>query len=621
MAFGHASLPTRKYVYGVREFLPRPSRVGKITTPLPPRERFAGHDLALAQMRLAHQFQNRLVELERARRDAIEQALIDADSNLVPLLACAEEAQSTLNALRDQLRAENARTRTILSDTGLLALINAQKPVSTAAWDAYRDARRAAFRIASARTAIKAIDAASTLAKSAARTTAVEGGLYWATAAMVMPRVKTNGPTPRFKRWEGEETISVQFQRKPDRNSPKEPVLDSKGNPRLSPRSGKPMTAHTGGGSLPTASIFVPNTLCWIERSDHSAHVTIHFRVDSGDKGKPVWAIFPATFHRPLPPDAQIKWVHLMRRRIGTQFKWEIAFDVAQPEWEGHPAGDERATEGTLAIALGWRVIDGTVRVAEWIGDDGERDSIRIPDDIVARWRSLESLESIRKRNFNEWHAGVVAFVNSLHSLTDDWQRETANLAQWESPRRLASLVLWWRNNRLPGDDAAFATADGELIHTPGERDHYSGGRKQDKHLADWSGHLRARLAGWRKNFYRKLAIELSCRYKNVAIAEINWQSIAENPEVEDADETVNKTYRAISSCAMLRDCFAQYLTPVAVDAAHIIDDCAECHRRVRHPGRGRWIRCERCGSGNVDRAENAAKNVLARALAANAEV
>jgi hypothetical protein len=54
MAFGHASLPTRKYVYGVREFLPRPSRVGKITTPLPPRERFAGHDLALAQMRLAH---------------------------------------------------------------------------------------------------------------------------------------------------------------------------------------------------------------------------------------------------------------------------------------------------------------------------------------------------------------------------------------------------------------------------------------------------------------------------------------------------------------------------------------------------------------------------------------
>lgn len=628
MAFGHKALPTRKYVYGVREFLPRPPRVGKITEKMPPRERFEGHDLALTQDRLAHQFQNKLIELERKRREDLDQAILTNVPATKVLLDAAVNSRGVIAALRDQLKASNITTGKIVSNENLVRLIRQQGVATTAAWNAYQKARREAFKEPETAKVVTSINDVSDKAKGAARVAAVEGGLHWPTSLQVMQRVKKSGPPPRFQGWDGEETISVQFQRKPDKTTPKNPVLDSKGNPRIHPRSGKPMMAHEGGGSMSTEDIFKPNSICWIERlplnsvpfknlsREHRQYVVVHYRVGSTESGDPIWVKLPTILDRPLPTSAEVKWVHLMRKRVGTHAKWEIAFDVSKKVWDYHPAGEDRATEGTVAIALGWRIIDGFVRVAEWIGDDGSTGSIKIPDDLVRQWRLLESLQGIRDREFDRWKETVLSFVRSQPKLSTEWQERTESLHQWNSPRRLASLVWWWGRNRLPGDELAYRAAEGELIRGgPGQRDRYTGGRKQDKHICDWQANLRARLIGWRKDLYRKLAIDLSYQYRNVAVAEIDWAEIAENPEVEDADAKVNKVNRAMSACASLRDCFSKYMDQVEVDAAHITDDCAECGRRVKHPKAGRWICCEPCGGEKVDRAENAARNILSLAM------
>lgn len=634
MAFGHASLPTRKFVYGVREFLPRPPRVGKLVQKMPPRERFEGHELAISQMRLAHHFQNKIVEIERKRRDDVEQAILANDGIVKSLLDAATAAQSVLANLRGQLKVANIRDSKAVADENLARLIRQQATATTSAWNAYQKSRRAAFHDTVIKKTIATIDEASEAAKSAARTAAVESGLYWPTSLQVVQRVKRSGPPPRFQSWDGEETISVQFQRKPDVSSLKEAVIDSNGNPRIHPRSGKPMMAHTVGASMSTNDIFKPNSMCWIERlpianvpfknlsRDHQQYVIVHYRVGSTNKGKPIWVKLPTILCRPLPPDAQVKWVHLMMKRVGTHAKWEVAFDVAKPSWDYHPAGEDRAKEGTVAIALGWRIIDGLVRVAEWVGDDGATGSIKIPEDLVNQWRSLESLQGIRDREFDRWKETMMNFVRERTDLTPEWQERAANLVQWNSPRRLASLVWWWGRNRLSGDDEVYRAAEGELIRGGlGQRDWYTGGRKKDKHIGDWQANLRDRLIAWRKDTYRKIAIDFSYQYKNVAIAQIDWAKIAENPDVEDSDDNVNKTNRAMSACAMLRDCFKRYLDEVKVDSGHITDDCAQCDCRVKSPGRGRWICCERCGSEKVDRAKNAAENILSRALVANVVV
>jgi len=633
MAFGHASLPTRKYSYGVCEFIPRkyiapaPDSTPAVPAASPsrvPRQRFEGHDLAIEQMRLAHVFQNKLVKLERTRRHLIEQAILAHDSAYVQALADAEHEQAVLNLLRHQLRRANIHNRAIVSEESLAIRARNQEPVAKAAWDTCYQARRVAFTNAAVKSAIATIDSQSEADKAAARTEAVQHGLAWPTSLQVMGRVKKTGEMPQFRNLPDDEpielnlenTISVQFQRKPDKLSPKQPVLDSKGNPRIHPRSKRPMMAHASGSSLDTANIFQPNTMCWIERTADRKLVYVHFRVGSTDKGKPVWAKLPTVLHRPLA-EGQVKWVHLSRRRIGSRFKWDVMFDIARTEeWDTHPAGEERAKSGVVAVALGWRVIDGLVRAGEWVGDDGVQGAIRIADDLVSQWRYLESLQSIRDREFERWKAGVLNFVQSQVSLSPEWQARTANLARWRSPRRLVALVLWWRSNRIDGDKDAFLAAEGELICRPGQRNFYSGGRKQDKHLADEQAHLRSRLISYRKHLYQQLAIDLSYQYKQVIIEEIDWHKIAENPEVEDADEKVNKTYRAISACASLRNCLTQYMEEVQVSAVHIIDTCHRCGIRVKHPNAGRWIRCERCRGGSVDRAENAARNMLLRANA-----
>lgn len=652
MAFGNASLPTRKFVYGVREFPVQPTRaVDPVTGRKAPRERFGGFDVVLYQMRLAGRFQNYLIELERIRRAATENTLLRHCPVLAQLHATATAESAAHGALQDQLKAANVVARATKSDPELARRARAQDAVANAAWRAYRAARTAAFQDAAVRAELDADAESDAEAKAWARNWFVARGLYWATAGQVTTRVKRTGPPPRFKRWEGEETISVQFQRKSDRNSPQVPVLDSKGNPRLHPRSGRPMMRHEGGGSLSTASIYTPNTLAWIERAPlvvpaalhgplvpdapepcalarridqfearWNRYVTVHFRCASDDTGAPVWCHLPTILHRPLP-DGEVKWAHLSMRRIGTHSKFEVMFDVARPTWsDRHPAGAERATEGTVAVALGWRRIDGEIRVAEWVGSDGATDSVRIDPRVVDQWEALERLQSVRKTAFNEWRAGIESWLASrTDPLPDEWARRTASICRWESEARLAALVIWWRTNRLAGDADAFAAAEGALVcNRPAARDRYTGGRKQDKHLADWAANLRNRLTSWRKNLYRNLALELSRRYKSVVVGDTDWHEIAENPGPESVKDDVNKRFRALSACATLRDCLTARMDQIEVPDEGITITCNACGGRMPDPKRGRWVVCERCGGGRVDRAINAAKNLLDRGFAAS---
>lgn len=624
MAFGHASKPTRKYAYGCREFLPRPVRSGRIdpSAPRVPRERFDGHAAAVEQLFKANRFQNKLVEIELARR-AANTACVE---RMVPMVRAArlaaEALQLELESERARLRAENSENRAVAPSEPVREMADEVK----ALFGEYYGHLRSARASPEVKSALAVIDAEHESQKSQARLAAVADGLYWATSLQVCQRVKKTGPEPRFKRFDGTGTISVQFQRKPDRSTEKVPVLDGNGKQRVHPRSGRPMTAHVGGGSASASDMFRQNHLCWIERArpvvpyrpecdPNRNHVTIHFRVGSKGKDGPVWAHVPATLHRELPEGTEVKWAHLTRRAVATHWQWSVAFDVARDEWPHHPAGEERAHDGTVAVSLGWRLIDGMVRAGQWVGSDGVTGYFAVPADLVEQWKRLESLQSIRDRLFDRYKELLVNFLRG-RELSDEWVRRTESLSRWNSPKRLAGLVLWWRSNRLTGDDDAYVQLEGIRVRNPETgRDVYDGWRKQDKHVADWQAHMRNRLIRWRNDLYRHFGIGLSYQYKSVVCAEIDWHDIAAAPQPETGEESVSKANRSVSACATLREHLNRYMEPISVPASHITDTCSRCNRLVRHPGAGRWIACERCGNEPVDRAENAARNLLSRAI------
>src|SRR6185312_15062494 len=121
-----------------------------------------------------------------------------------------------------------------------------------------------------------------------------------------------------------------------------------------------------------------------------------------------------------------------------------------------------------------------------------------------------------------------------------------ATLAKWKSPRRLANLVRVWRNNRFPGDEAAFALLESRSESAGGRVDrgtHNSRGnirnsppiarkegsgrnvgwRPQDRHLYDWQCNDLARMAARRLDVYRKAARGLARKYKTLVLKKKNW--------------------------------------------------------------------------------------------------
>ncbi len=627
MAFGNKSKPTRKWNYGLREFLPGPRPKDDQGHKLH-RQRFAGHDLAVAQMKLAHQFQNKLVELERLRRQRMEEILVQQCPELATLHNAAEVTQTVLTVLRENLSQSNSQNRQLVSNPELVEQIKDQKKLVAEAWEAYQTLRQEAFARSSVKPLLKSNDKLSETEKADARTAAVQGGLYWATSLQVMTRVKRTGPPPHFQPWTGEEVISVQFQKKPDKDSPRMPVLDSKGNPRIHPRSKRPMSAAVNGSSLKTEDVFKPNSNAWIETTwqgipypcPHPTHCVLHFRVSSDAKGKPAFASIPMVYSRDLPENAEVKWVHISRRKIGTHYKWDVQFDVAKDEWTYHPAGAARAHKGTVAVALGWRLIDGEIRVAEWMGSDGVRGTIRIHQEQVEAWDQLDSLQSTRDSLFEQDRDELVQWLGTQTDLPEEWKERTETLPAWRSADRFMWLIWWWKDHRLAGDEEVYAKLEGHRYFNSVTGNHrYSGGRKQSRHLLDWRSYKRENLRNWRKDFFRKVAIDLSYQYKDVVIAEIDWNEIAENPEVECGNEIVNKHYRALSSCAQMRDELTKYMNEVKQPAKDIVQLCCVCQNRMEPPGKGRWVRCERCGDGKRDRAVNAARNLLNKALGAMA--
>lgn len=110
-------------------------------------------------------------------------------------------------------------------------------------------------------------------------------------------------------------------------------------------------------------------------------------RVD--DKKSYRYLEVPVELHRPLPEDATIKSIALQNH--GTLLNpddWKVSITLDVPE-RYSPAAMHRC-----GLDLGWRMTEHGLRVGFWVGSDGPKGEILLPQEWINKARHLDSLRT-----------------------------------------------------------------------------------------------------------------------------------------------------------------------------------------------------------------------------------
>lgn len=531
------------------------------------------------QMFHGHRYKNKLIEIELKRRE--ERNALSAQHLRPDLEAQIAELEQAEEALVNAHKAANKAARAKVADPK--ALKEALKPVKAALKELRKEKREALKAIRedeSLQAQFAEIDRRANVETKKARA-ATEA--YWGTYLLSEDAVKAakKKPTLRFHRWDGSGGVQVQIQKGPD----KLPGMEVEDLFRDDNRIQLELVDHS----------------CWLPKKPGSSNLVpaypkMKFRI--GSEGRdPIWATFSVKMHRPLPP-GRVKAVKVFRERTGLRFAWKVMFVV-----DLHEEAPKLKSGPSVAVDLGWRKVEGGLRVATATNADGEVDTLVMPWRIVTGLRKVDSIKSAQDTAFNL----AISEAKKLKRLDGcpEWMREDLKtIHSWKSTGRLAVFVLKWAQERFEGDEELFA-----VLET---------WRHQDKHLIDYWSRLQAKVIDRRKHLYRNWAVKLTRKYARVLIEDMDLRTFQEHqgPE-EEGNDAQARHYRkdaalsvlvlALKEAAVKRGCEIVLVNPAWTTRA-----CHNCGVIEQwDPANEISHKCTACGE-MWDQDVNAAKNILA---------
>lgn len=552
-----------------------------------------GLDAYHDEERAMHRQYNALVALRRTEIERVHDALAshvpwvgETEARLAEISAAIEEARASIRRgnSRQQKRApspeDRARIRALQAERRALVGTHAR---DDDACECFRCRRRRAYAEPVVAAALAGIGAETHTER---KRMYAERAISWADWNDVVGRVPSTG-VPRFRAWRNDGgKVGVQLTgggaRWADLVSGEAAVATLR-------IEAEPLPTHSPGGPIsPTGRR--------VQRPRYLVRVRVG--ADSRSRQDHRWITARMSLHRPIPEDAIIQQVHVVRRRIATHDKYSVHFVLSRADGWAKQTGT-----GTAALNLGWRAVDGGRRVGYVVDDAGRTRELVLPDELVRRQRKVDDLRSIRDRAFDIERETLRAWLSERD--VPEWLREaTSHLHQWRATARLAGLVLRWRENRFEGDDAAY--------------DRLEAWRRQDRHLYDWEGHQRARVQRQRRELYRRWAAELRYEYGTVLIDDTDYRAILRTPDAEDHDtpERLNtRWYLRLCAPGLLRETLVEAGIGEPVDAAGITRMCSVCGADAASGWDAASEVTYRCASGHaLDQDANAAANMLARA-------
>jgi len=543
MAFGRMAGPTIVYRYGAK----------KPTT---------NAEAMLEQLRKAHQYRNKLVELELQRRKLVEDAVKSIESEVRQMADKIEQLELDIDYVARKISSHKQKNRTRTVPTELKEQLKALKAQRRETLRQMREAKKAAYTRPETQEALSRIEGKARAEHKKARSLC---GLYWGTYCHVEQIISQirKGPPPKFRRFDGSGVLAVQLQ---------------KGEDIARLESGEDRRIRIEG--------YGKRRILWL-------------RIGSDENHNPIWATIPFTYHREIPHNAKIKWVKVKAKRIACQIDWEVLFTLERSSGWKKP---DLAQDGAVAIDIGWRNFDDRIRVAYWVGSDGFEGEIALPSNMVSKaLEQVEHLRSLRDKNFNEIKQQLLDAIGALQ--IPEWLTEaTKTLHQWRSQGRLASLTIRWRQQRFEGDNDIF-----NLLET---------WRVRDKHLYEWEAHLRMKAIRRRDDYFANVAADLSRRYKTAIVEDFDLRNVTQiDPTQTEQIGDGRQRYRARIAAAgnlrqMIKNRFAE--TQI-VSAALTTQTCTECGEIMNFDAaESVFGKCPHCGHA-FDQDRAAAINLMRR--------
>ena len=572
--FGHESKPSRIWKYDAK----------------PPH---GGADVVERQISLAHKYQHRLCEIERARRAACDAAVLARHPDLDALRVAHEAAAKAVEDAEAAIRREHSKERKrTLGTPEQREALKAARAASKEAWTAYKTARKAAYAGDEVRADLKAIDDASHAERLVARR---ESGLYWGNYISVEQAMQgaRSGPPPKFRRWTGDGAVTVQVQ---GGLSWAEATLGGDKRLRVLHAPNLAPGVSKRGRPLPAAD---PDS----RASRETPRYEVWVRVGSEEAGRaPVWARAYFRLTRVPPPEARIKWVHLRRVMAGPCAHWQVQFVLSADDWP-----KDAADNGACGVDVGWRMVPPGLRVAYLVGDDGDEDQLVLPHKLLGSVSFAASIRSERDLLFNATRDGLLARVHALDAPPDWLAEESKHMSQWRSPTRLTRLFDLWKANRFDGDADEFGLLEAW--------------RRRDWHLHAYAAGVDRKARAIRDDLYRKFARKVARRYRTVYVEDTNWRELKALPAADEADALIARLNVQFASPGLLTRFLREAAEdPRERDHKRTTQECHACGHRNRFDQSRLVHTCDGCGA-TWDQDRNAAANLLHGPRAAPAEV
>jgi transcription initiation factor IIE alpha subunit len=268
-------------------------------------------------------------------------------------------------------------------------------------------------------------------------------------------------------------------------------------------------------------------------------------------------------------------------RKIGPREEWTVDFFVDDKETP--PMRND--AEGIVGMDVGWRLFDdGSLRVACWYGEDGEKGEYRLSKELIGAIRKADELRSVRDMNFNEALSKLVQglkrtgvpewmckFIGKKDDKTPTAAQACSYLAQWKSAARLATFTRKWCSSDEGVSD------NHRTIYEELEKWRY-----HDFHLWEWETSQRIKADRRRKNEYRNLAASLAKRYKILVLENFDLRKVIKRKGVEEeSDNQTARSNRKIAAISELRDVLKNAFEKCGevrfIEAKNTTKICAEC--------------------------------------------
>lgn len=525
-------------------------------------------ELCEEQLLLAHRYQNKLIEIERRRREAVDAILSEPPAARAAdeILARHEQVlEKELQRVRDYKKAHHTARPPANRVKELRANVKAARK-------ARRDIRKLALKEAKPK-----ISEAMASALSEHKAARAECGVYWGSYLVIeqaMDAAKKSVTPPRFKRWRGGGTLAVQI-----------------------PKGIGPDVVM--GGRHQQLRIDVLPPLRDSNRARKDRRAIVHIRVQSENR-KPVFAAVPIIYHRPIPDGAKVKWAKLIKKVFAHRERWELHLVLDIPSTDLKRDPQAVPLKRRVGINTGWRQLpDGSLRVATAVGGDGRTSVLELPPMFIERTELAHRLRSIRDRTTDQMR-DLLMSIRKFEGCEPWFKEATEGLHLWRSPERFYRLLDTWDENRSDGDE------DWHQLLVAW--------KEQCIHLWQWEDGQRRRLTRQRDQIFIHWANGLSAGYDLAVIGGADLAEVAKSPpdESDEAKIPAPRRNRAIAGTSYLVSRIKERLMVGVADSHNITRTCSVCGQVDDDwsPSSELVHTCSLCGE-EWDQDYNAAANVL----------